>query len=77
MRYCAVLYLAVSIAGCFLFGSELVWKRNAGNILNAIHTSDVKNADREGHHMTGDSMKEEIEELETQLKHEAYCAGCD
>lgn len=34
-------------------------------------TQEVKNADREGHHMTRDGLKAEIEELETQLKHEA------
>jgi len=37
--YCAFLYIAVSVSGYILFGDALSLPENAGNILNAIHTS--------------------------------------
>ena len=39
--YCTTLYVSVAVAGYILFGDKLSLPENAGNILNAIHSSDL------------------------------------
>jgi sodium-coupled neutral amino acid transporter 2 len=41
LGYCCLLYCAVAVCGYILYGEVLTEPKNAGNILNAIHTSDL------------------------------------
>jgi sodium-coupled neutral amino acid transporter 2 len=41
LGYCCMLYCAVAVCGYILYGDVLMLAKNAGNILNAIHSSDL------------------------------------